>query len=693
MTKFADALYSRFKTFKTAVSLFMIIIYCAAVHLAGGSVIRLGLFWLVCRFYIFLPGAVICKAVGLERFDGDENSYFSLYFLIGTGLLMAVFLPCAYFNFWIPLQVFSPMVGLAGLFFSKYYVFSDVKRDGRKLDSQTLFMLMVFAFLLFIYAFLGVAKHAHPSKVGQIILSQDFMWTVGNAESFKISFPPQDIRFSGVQLKYHYLTEMISCAVSVISGISNYDIIGFYLQGFMALFLITALYDFARVYFGKNTFKINMFLVSFFALSCLSLWKALPGGASVFGNSLLEALVGNANSMTGAFAFLAVFAMLVVGLTRRSFGFNPWRIAAAAAAFLMLSFSKSPIAAIAAIAIAMAALINLFTRNEKIMPVLMALAACGVFGAVYVLIMRFGAGRSTSFSLTGTLKLGYFRNFLRLFSNTNIWLYRLSIPVFMVLQTVCIAPFQSVVVLPKMLSDAFKITRLSFEKLWFYACIAGGILGFFLTEHEAFSQVYFVYTAIFFLNLLAVDYFPFDRIKPKNIIAYGLLVLSCATAVFMYTNFGGSGIRQFLFHYNVLEKYDYPFVVKAEDEAAGMYLRENMQAGELFITNRTHTGAGEGLSNVYTCFSGRPSYMEGFKYTVSNMGVEWRQVDRRLQLVGKVFGIYDQQAASLDEIIRLCKNHNIRYVVYSSQFEGDISAFSGLEPVFSDNSAVIYKIY
>ena len=693
MTIFADALYSRFKTFKTGVSLFMIIIYCAAVHLAGGSVIRLGLFWLVCRFYIFLPGAVICKAVGLERFDGDENSYFSLYFLIGTGLLMAVFLPCAYFNFWIPLQVFSPMVGLAGLFFSKYYVFSDVKRDGRKLDSQTLFMLMVFAFLLFIYAFLGVAKHVHPSKVGQIILSQDFMWTVGNAESFKISFPPQDIRFSGVQLKYHYLTEMISCAVSVISGISNYDIIGFYLQGFMALFLITALYDFARVYFGKNTFKINMFLVSFFALSCLSLWKALPGGASVFGNSLLEALVGNANSMTGAFAFLAVFAMLVVGLTRRSFGFNPWRIAAAAAAFLMLSFSKSPIAAIAAIAIAMAALINLFTRNEKIMPVLTALAACGVFGAVYVLIMRFGAGRSTSFSLTGTLKLGYFRNFLRLFSNTNIWLYRLSIPVFMVLQTVCIAPFQSVVVLPKMLSDAFKITRLSFEKLWFYACIAGGILGFFLTEHEAFSQVYFVYTAIFFLNLLAVDYFPFDRIKPKNIIAYGLLVLSCATAVFMYTNFGGSGIRQFLFHYNVLEKYDYPFVVKAEDEAAGMYLRENMQAGELFITNRTHTGAGEGLSNVYTCFSGRPSYMEGFKYTVSNMGVEWRQVDRRLQLVGKVFGIYDQQAASLDEIIRLCKKHNIRYVVYSSQFEGDISAFSGLEPVFSDNSAVIYKIY
>ena len=84
----------------------------------------------------------------------------------------------------------------------------------------------------------------------------------------------------------------------------------------------------------------------------------------------------------------------------------------------MLSFSKSPIAAITAIAIAMAARINLFTHNEKIMPVLMALAACGVFGAVYVFFMRFGAGRSTACSLTGTLELGYFRNFLRLFKNT-----------------------------------------------------------------------------------------------------------------------------------------------------------------------------------------------------------------------------------------------------------------------------------
>ena len=69
MTKFADALYSQFKTLKMTAALFMIIVYCAAVYLAGGSVLRLGMFWLVCRFYIILPGAVVCKAVGLERFD------------------------------------------------------------------------------------------------------------------------------------------------------------------------------------------------------------------------------------------------------------------------------------------------------------------------------------------------------------------------------------------------------------------------------------------------------------------------------------------------------------------------------------------------------------------------------------------------------------------------------------------------
>jgi hypothetical protein len=256
------------------------------------------------------------------------------------------------------------------------------------------------------------------------------------------------------------------------------------------------------------------------------------------------------------------------------------------------------------------------------------------------------------------------------------------------------APFQTFTVVPKMLLDVFRIFKLSFEKLWFYAAIAGGTLAFFVTYHEAFSQVYFIYVAIFFLNLLAVEYVDFTQLRCKYLIHYLLIVLSCTTTLFFYTNFGGSGIRQFLFHYDKLEKYPYTWCIKAEDELAGGYLRENMADGELFITNRTHTGVGEGLSNVYTCFSGKQSYMEGFKYTVSNMGVDWDTVVKpRVDLVGKVFGIYDQQAAESEEIITLCKDKNIRYAVFSSQFEGETTYLNEFENVFSDGTVKIYKLY
>ena len=60
----------------------------------------------------------------------------------------------------------------------------------------------------------------------------------------------------------------------------------------------------------------------------------------------------------------------------------------------------------------------------------------------------------------------------------------------------------------------------------------------------------------------------------------------------------------------------------AEEEEGMRWLAQYAAEGELFATNRIHTGtAAEGLSNVYSGLSGVPAYMESFKYAVSNMGV------------------------------------------------------------------------
>ena len=41
---------------------------------------------------------------------------------------------------------------------------------------------------------------------GAVVPQQDFFWNVGNAQSFLLGFPPQDLRFSGYTLTYHYLS-------------------------------------------------------------------------------------------------------------------------------------------------------------------------------------------------------------------------------------------------------------------------------------------------------------------------------------------------------------------------------------------------------------------------------------------------------------------------------------------------------
>lgn len=683
-------LYKNFNGLKIALAVFFLCVYTAGVVLAGGNIIQLGLFAIGCTVYIFLPGRAIYHALDMDRYFPHNGRYHSLYYVFGIAFLMFVYVAGKTAGaVWI-----SAVILLAVSLFTARTKPVNTPKKSTADNSQMVFYFLLFGFVMFIYTFLAVAKHAHPTQAGQLLISQDFMWTVGNAESIKNSLPPMDIRFDGVILKYHYLTEFVAAAISSLTGISCYDIMGFYMQGFMRVFFLTAMYDLGNVYYNCNEVKTNLFTLSFFALSCLSLWKALPNGASVFTYSLLEVIISNVNSQCTSFAFLGVFCGMAVNFTR---GYTKGSIGyflTLLLCFAGLIFSKSPVAAIIAIAMVCAALVNLLTKNEKKTITAISFVVMAVFAVVYFGFLSSGTGKSTMFSFTKTLELGYFRNFLNLFMNTNPMVYKLSIPVFMVIQFVCMAPFQTFVVVPRMFMDLVRLFKLSFEKLWFYAAIAGGTLAFFITYHEAFSQVYFIYVAIFFLNLLAVEYFDFSCFKIKRIIPYVLIALSYTTTLFFYTNFGGSGIRQFLFHYDVMEKYPYIYCIKSEDELAGMYLRENMAEGELFITNRTHTGAGEGLSNVYTCFSGRQSYMEGFKYTVSNMGVEWDTVVKpRVDLVGKVFGIYEQQPVESEEIIALCKDKNIRYAVFSSQFEGDTTYLNEFENVFSNGTVNIYKLY
>ncbi len=677
-------LYEKFNKAKIFLSILFLSVYLFITQISGGSILEVFLFIICFIFSILAPGFVLYKIFKIEKYIKDFE--YPLVFTFGCGFLGIIYAISVRLSLHILMYT---LIALA--VFSAVYILikEDYISKFKKIDkTQFIFLFFIFSALIFVYAFMGVSKNAHPTVVGEINLGQDFLWNVGNAESFKLNFPPIDIRFFDVRLKYHYLTELLVSAFSYLSGISSYNIIGFYSQLVFLFSLIITLYLFTKNIYNSIQ-KSNIFILCLFFLSCLSLHKVFLTGQSLFGHNFLSAVLTNVNSMCVALIFLCVFILLFITLTENEYKLNIGYFFVLVGSFILLTYSKSPIAAIVAIAL-VACLVARFLQGKFILKeVLFTLGLSLGFLWLYTIGFSSGANVSTGFSFSYTIELSYFSNYVKNLWITHNSIYFLILPFFMLFQTFCMMPFTFTIFIFNAFKSVFSYKNLSYLNLFSYAVGIGGMIAYFFSYHEAYSQVYFFYIAFFFITLVAVDKFEFKKLNIKNAPLYILLILSLLTSIFFYLNFTGSGLRQVLYNHDIIQKYPYPYIVKAEDELAGEYLKGVNEENAMFITNRTHTGASEGLSNVYTAFSGMQSYMEGHKYTLSNMGVSIDIIGHRYSVINTIFS----KDTSLEDIIALCKDNNIMYIVYSSQFEGDTQQLEALLKVFNDDTVTIYKAY
>ena len=163
-------------------------------------------------------------------------------------------------------------------------------------------------------------------------------------------------------------------------------------------------------------------------------------------------------------------------------------------------------------------------------------------------------------------------------------------------------------------------------------------MGLSLIHISSYSQLYFALIAIFFLNLLAVDQLDKIRGLLRRIVVIGG-VLGLATTVVLVINFTGSGLRQLGRNLDIIPKYPYVSTVRAGDEEAMLWMRENTPQDAIFATNRIHTMANtsDGISSIYTALSGRQAYMEGYTYAITNMGVSEQVVTEKKEVNAALF--------------------------------------------------------
>ena len=663
MKSLINSLYTGADNLKKLLCALTLILYIVLTVYGGGSMLELALFAVVMVTYIWLPGKAwnfVLK--GNQRFYGLD---FGTDILLGTGFFCGVY--CVAMR--LHLKALLVIVPLVFALVGAIVMLRNRNKFAISKPSPNHWLLILLFFgLLLLYTFTTVIKAAKPAAVGDTLLSADMLWNIGNANSFTLRFIPEDIRYSGVQLHYHYLTELFAGAVCWLTGISAYNIVAFYMQPWVLVCVVYSLYSFGKIWFEDCT-KAIMFTYSMFVFGCGSVWTCFLSGYSSFYNDNAKHIITNINAQATATIFLCIFGGMFVQLLKKHFDVGLFDFTLWFASFFMLCFAKGPVAAIVAIGGSITILWLFVQKKVKFKGLLGAVVIAVMFFVIYSLFFASGANTSMKINMWVTswkTTFGAYVEPLKLQVAKPVW-WCITAVVLMA-DVIMYAPAQMVMYFAGLGRDIKNLFKLDGKRLWANSMVAGGFMAYYLFDHYAMSQVYFAFLAVFFLHIIAIENLHLLNGKWLSKIAAVAGCIAVATTVFMYVNFVGSGARFLARNMGIIEKYPYTAVVNADDQLAMEYLAENSSENALFATNRIHHSnkKKDGISNIYSAFSGRQSYMEGYAYALTNMGVPYYVIDQRQVINEKLF---DQQT-SVEELMYLCEKTGITHLVYSAQFDG-----------------------
>ncbi len=664
----------------------MLVAFCAEllgafalVQRAGGSAAAMFLCMLCGIVTVFVSGKAVCSLLFPNKTGGAVQAS---VLVVGLALFaLAGVVASATGIYWL---VWLPAVA-GGLLFLKKRAKPSISGWQKYLPLALLWSTVTLLYTLY------AVSYAHPQTVGAITPNHDFFWNLGNIQAFLNGFPPQDLRFSGVTVKYHYLTELLYAALAMASGLPAYDITAFYAVPFMLGAAIWALYLLAKQVFVSKVQQV-LCVCGMFVFGCAGLHKVLENGLSPFWNSEIIHIFTNINAQTTTVLLLALFLTLYSALQKQEFSPKSPLFWVAIVAFCLLCIAKGPVAGIVALASLAASVVSLVGKNRNWKALIFSVCLVGIFGLLFVTFFSGGAAESMKWNPWGTLEKSWFTNYIALAKAKAPQLWWVYLPLFMLLQTVCYCPPAFVGWLLRLPADCKQLLRgeLSHMRLFLHAGAVGGFLAFFLFDHYAMSQIYFGFVGMFFMGLVAIENLSAVKAGLAKAVLAVAVVVSLATGVCDLTFLAKTGISYLptgAWESVAMQKAENRLPLLAEEEQAMQLLDQTMQAGELFATNRNHTGSAlEGLSNVYSALSGKPGYFESFKYTVSNMGVSMDEVLARLAWNEMLFAetTTDQQAR------QLCEQVGVRYIVYREGAPGSEAAFAQMKTIFDGESIRIY---
>lgn len=539
------------------------------------------------------------------------------------------------------------------------------------------------------------ADYAHATALGVVTPNQDFYYNVANVDSLMQGFPPAQLRFAGMTLRYHFLTELTAAGLCMATGLGAFDMLGFFVTPLLLLAMLCVIWE-CGCFLFRDGKKASGWQIAFLLLfSCAGLYKVLDRGLSPFWNLMIRHLITNINGMVLATLLMAAVLGLYEWCMR-----NPRSQSAfvyLVLGVLLLTFSKAPIAGVAVIALVCASAVESI-RGRTFRPFLKAAVVAAVFAAIYFGYFSKNAQGAVELSLTGTLYKSYFSNILQLIKIQTPSLWPAAVAAALLAQTFLFSPAVVLLYASGLVRDVRRMASLPAWRLFANAMAVGGMAAFFLFDHEAMSQMYFAFAGVFFMGALAAenltDFLAWARGKrnlpiraAKAVLAFWMAV-SVATGLCQYAYLIKTNLPVLINPEAAVQRFPSKTPVTAAEEQALLWLRDHCGEDEVFLTNRIHSGSAlESFSFIHTGISGRSCYLETSKLAASNTGADGDEILHRLQVIGTVYGGADAQ-----DWQQLCREEGIRWVVYLSYAAGDWICPQGAEPVFENECVTIFFV-
>jgi hypothetical protein len=688
-------LYNLFfeKQFKIICILFSIItffIVLIGLRLYNTSMYNIIKYILFQVFFIILPGMLLYRIL---KFNKGGIYKFTLSY--GFGIVFTIL---SYFFFYLlnskQLILYAgPILSFLeiGLFFKGYKRLDKKQVEDNEIN--VLFQLLaIFSILVLITLFGLTFSNPMPADVGGTTFNKDLIWTISNAEALVKGYPPMDSHVSGIILKYHYF---ISVHLAIISYVTKINIVELFYKFFYIgklLFLVFSSYILSKTFF-RDSKKALLFTWVYFFSNCASMSNASTNGYGEFINVNFVHLTDDPFGFELAIPFLFLCVSLVIESIRSKSIKIPHIVGVGL--FIMAAIgSKGPLGAILLLVLIAACIIYGIKKGIQANVVAIIVEILVIFVVMYFWLLNVGAN-------TSQIQLGYLVSDtivkssidkLTSIGGLNKLLNLFSIPMHFIL----FLPFASIPFLLWFYKRLMKITLVNLEELIIGGIAICGILATYILKQIGHSEVYFIMTAIPFIELCAIDWLSKNFLKShgvfKGFVIITLIVSMITTfymSLFQYEK-GKNALREVVYKLNFeaapqddsMTKYDYE---------AMLWLKNNSKQTDIIATNRHYIYEDKNMDTAqyfyYSTFSERNFYLEGWSniYAYSSKS-DKKIIENKIKVNDKIFS---NNETAYKEI----ENASIKFLVLSKFIDPNLKlTHKNIKNVFENRDVLIYEV-